>query len=61
MKKYVKFILLSMGVVAFMASCQCKNCKKDGQLTYNLCKDGGSQQDYDNDVAFLENSGWTCH
>jgi hypothetical protein len=50
-----------MGVVAFMASCQCKNCKKDGQLTYNLCKDGGSQQDYDNDVAFLENSGWTCH
>jgi hypothetical protein len=60
MKKYAKFILLSMGVVAFMASCQCKTCKKTGELQYTFCKDQGSQVNYDNTVAAYENAGYTC-
>jgi hypothetical protein len=58
--KYVKLILLTFGVGAFLASCQCKTCKKDGELSYTYCKDGGSQQDYDNYVANAQNFGWTC-
>lgn len=61
MKKYGKLILLSLGVVAFLASCQCKTCKKTGEISFQYCKDNGSQTDYDYLISTAQNAGYTCN
>ncbi len=60
MKKYGKLILLSLGVVAFLASCQCKTCTRQGDPSQQFCKDGGSETDYNNTISAFENAGYTC-
>ena len=60
MKKYGKIILLSIGMIAFLASCQCKTCKKTGELSFTFCKDQGSQTTYDNTWTAYQNAGYTC-
>jgi hypothetical protein len=61
MKKYIKFLALSVGVVAFLASCQCKTCKKESEISVQVCKGDGSQTDYDNYVSAAQNAGYTCN
>ena len=60
MKKYGKLILLSFGVVAFLTSCECKTCTKSGDSSQQICKEGGSQADYDNAINCAEAIGYTC-
>jgi hypothetical protein len=60
MKKYGKIILLSIGVVTFLASCQCKTCKREGDPSQTFCKDQGSQSTYDNTIQNYQNAGYTC-
>lgn len=58
--KYVKFILLSIGVTAFLASCQCKTCTKTGEPTYTFCKDEGTDEEYNDYVDFWVAGGYEC-
>lgn len=60
MKKYGKFILLSIGVIGFLASCQCKTCTKTAEPTYTICKDQGSEDEYDNMVDAAVSGGYEC-
>ena len=33
MKKYMKLIALTLGMVGLLASCDCKTCKKDSEIS----------------------------
>jgi len=61
MKKYSKLIILAVGMVAFLASCQCKTCKRDGDPSVQVCKDGGSEQEYNNSIDNLVAGGYDCN
>jgi hypothetical protein len=60
MKKYGKLILLSIGVVAFLASCQCKTCTRTAEPTYTVCKDQGTDQEYNDLIDFYVAAGYDC-
>ncbi len=60
MKKYGKILIIALGVTAFLASCQCKQCTKDSEISVTICLDTGSQAEYDNLVAYYEAYNYTC-
>jgi len=62
MKTYLKLIILACGMTAFLASCDtCKTCKKDSEVSVQVCKGGASQTDMDNSIANYQNNGYTCN
>ncbi len=60
MKKYIGILICSIGMIGFLSSCECKTCKKDNEPIYTICKDQGSQENYDNTIIFLEAGGFNC-
>ena len=60
MKKYTKILFLGIGITALLASCDCKTCKKESEISVTVCKDKGTQDDYNNTISAYENFGYTC-
>jgi hypothetical protein len=60
MQKYIGVLVLALGMAFMLNSCQCRTCKKSNEPNYTVCKNQGSQQDYDNTIAFLEAGGFQC-
>ncbi len=60
MKKYGKMILLSIGVVAFLASCQCKTCKRDSEVSITVCKDNATDDEYNQLIGGYQLGGYSC-
>ncbi len=60
MKKYTKFVLLTLGLAGFLASCQCKTCSKAGEPTYTFCKDEGTEEEYNDLVDAWVAGGYEC-
>ncbi len=58
--KYVKFILLTVGVAGFLASCQCKTCTRTAEPTYTVCRDEGTEQEYNDAIDGFVSGGWDC-
>lgn len=60
MKKYTKFVLLTLGLVGFLASCQCKTCTKTAEPTYTVCRDQGTEQEYNDQIDYFVFVGYDC-
>jgi hypothetical protein len=60
MKKYMNFIFVMGGLMFFLASCQCKTCTKDSEISIQVCKDDVSEQEYNDAVSNLESGGYAC-
>jgi len=60
MKKFGTMILIAVGFTALLASCQCKTCRKDGEPSYQFCKDGGTEEEYNNQIDAAVFAGFEC-
>jgi hypothetical protein len=60
MKAFLKIFILTIGVGGFLTSCDCKTCKKESEISVQVCKDGGSQDEYDNTIQYYEALNFTC-
>lgn len=60
MKKNIRFIILAIGLTGFLASCQCKTCKKTGDPSIQICKGDGTDEEYNNAIDGAVGIGYDC-
>jgi len=60
MKKSLKFILIAAGFTAFLASCQCKTCRRAADPSIQVCKGDGTEEEYNNQIDYLVAVNYDC-
>lgn len=61
MKRNLTLILLAVGFTAFLASCQCKTCKRSNDPSVQICKGDGTEDEYNNAIDYYVNfGGYDC-
>jgi hypothetical protein len=62
MKAYIKIIILTLGIGTFLASCECKVCKKEGENDVKVCRDNyDTQEDYNQALGWYQLGGFSCN
>lgn len=59
MKKYLNYIFL-LAFVALLASCDCKTCTKESEVSIQICRGDVSETEYNDAIAAQEANGYTC-
>lgn len=61
MKKGIKIFIVLVGLGSFLASCQCKTCKRSNDPSLQICRGDGTEQEYNDAVDAAVFVGYECN